>query len=175
MRSTATIRLEDNTTHRASHTNVGLDVAKHRLVSKLLNHPRRTRKLLWHAAQIIAIANCYLVSAPCEILRIFMGYSFIMAFARYGTQLHRDVTSWNDSTVIVQLDLLNPSEVQRKAIMQWIDNGGPAGLASIENICSDACVSAVSQQAQAMMRRMRVWGLADKFGKILHHFELSQG
>jgi len=101
-----------------------------------------------------------------------MGYSFIIAFARYASQ-HRGITGQGDTAPIVQLDLLNPSEAQRKDIAHWIEYGGPAGLLSTVNICSGACVPAISQQAQDMMRKMRGWGLADKFGKILHHFELS--
>ncbi|EHK17818.1 uncharacterized protein TRIVIDRAFT_123833, partial [Trichoderma virens Gv29-8] len=61
-----------------------IDVAQMRLRSAFANDPHKGRMLLWHAAQIVGIANEYLVSAPCEIMRVFMAYTFIMAYSTYG-------------------------------------------------------------------------------------------
>lgn len=73
-----------------------------------------------------------------------MGYSFILAFAKYAIHLHGVVAGQNATTAIVQLDLLSPPQVQRKAIT--VDRSwGTVGLAAIENIPSAACVLAISQ------------------------------
>lgn len=143
-------------------------VARSSLISKFARDPRKTRKLAWHAAQIIAVADAYLVSAPCEILRVFMGYLFIMAFARYGT--HAQKIADGQGVVSVKLDVPSPTQSQQEAISKWIEYGGPASLASIDNICSDRCVGTLNEQAQALLSKLRNWGLVDKFCKILDAF-----
>ena len=109
--------------------------AKRQLTSKLTHDPCKTRKLVWHAAQIIAVADEYVVSAPCEILRVSMGYLFIMAFARFGTHTHETVDVPEDEPV--KLDNLRPTQSQQDAMSRWIEYGGSASLASIDNLCSD--------------------------------------
>lgn len=173
LRGIATTKIDDHAANRSTLDQV--ELAKQRLVSKLGSQPRRTRKLVWHAAQITAIADCYPVSAPCEILRVFMGYSFLLAFSRYCLSLHSHGGGGVPEREVVQLDLLSPSDGQKEAIAHWVEHGGPAGLSSVPNICSSSCVQALSQQAQALMHKLSGWGLADKFAKILNIFELSDG
>jgi hypothetical protein len=171
LRGIATTKVDNHAGNRSNRHQI--ELAKQRLVSKLRSQPRRTRKLVWHAAQITAIADCYPVSAPCEILRVFMGYSFLLAFSRYCIDFH---TAQGDiRTTKAQLDILNPTDRQKEDIALWVEHGGPASLAAIENICSVRCVTALSQQAQSLMIKLRGWGLADKFAKILNIFELSDG
>lgn len=145
------------------------EMAKSRLRYKLACDPRRTRKLVWHAAQIVAVADEYVVSAPCEILRVFMGYLFIMAFARYGTHAHEMVDV--QEFVPVKLDVPSPTQSQQEGMSRWIEYGGAASLASIDNICSDRCVDTLNEQAQALLSKLRNWGLVDKFSKILDAFQ----
>lgn len=171
LRGIATARTDDPIANRSNHSQIGL--AKQRLISKLRSQPRRTRKLVWHAAQITAIADCYPVSAPCEILRVFMGYSFLLAFSRYCVDFHASCDGTKSEQA--RLDLLSPTERDKEMIASWVEHGGPAGLTSIDNICSTQCVNVLSQQAQALMHKLHGWGLADKFAKILSIFELSDG
>ncbi|UKZ80090.1 hypothetical protein TrVFT333_007855 [Trichoderma virens FT-333] len=145
-----------------------IDVAQMRLRSAFANDPHKGRMLLWHAAQIVGIANEYLVSAPCEIMRVFMAYTFIMAYSTYAPRF----TSSAGDQVHIQLDLpCHEHAPRRRSIAGWISMGGPAGLGSIKNIFDDGCVSTLSRDAQAIMQRLRCWGLAGKFCKILHVFE----
>jgi len=144
--------------------------AKRRLGSILGKNPQNARKLAWHAAQIIAVANEYLVSAPCEIMRVFMGYIFLLAFAKYGPQPSADAGL---DACPVRLDLSNQRDGQRTAITTWIDIGGPASIGAVKNIYSDGGSKAIGQDAQTMLRKMRFWGLAKKFIRILESFELN--
>ncbi|KIX06137.1 uncharacterized protein Z518_04111 [Rhinocladiella mackenziei CBS 650.93] len=150
--------------------NNGLASAKRRLSSILRKNPHKARNLAWHAAQIIAVANEYLVSAPCEILRVFMGYTFILAFAKFGPQPSPDTDCESCS---VHLDLSNHRDGQRTAISTWIENGGRASVGAAENIFSEEGLKVLSQDAQTMLRKMRFWGLAKKFIRILESFDIN--
>lgn len=143
--------------------------AKQQLEAKFAGDPRRTRRLVWHAVQITAVASEYLVSAPCEILRIFMGCIFLMTFAKYGrTSLEK---SSHRAGPPVRLDELAVNDNQRRLIADWIQHGGPASIAGLENIYSDELASHVSHMAQSLLTRIQYWGLSQKFIKILQMFQ----
>ncbi|KIW16077.1 hypothetical protein PV08_06128 [Exophiala spinifera] len=143
--------------------------ARRRLGAILAKNPQKARNLAWHAAQIIAVANEYLVSAPCEILRVFMGYIFILAFAKFGPQ---PSSNSNFDSSPVRLDLSNRIADQRTAIAAWIQHGGFASIGLVKNIYSNGGLNAISQEAQTMLRQLRYWGLAKKFIWILESFDL---
>ena len=149
-----------------------MGVARKRLRSTFARDVRTGRRLLWHAAQVVAVANEYLVSAPCEIMRVFMAYIFILSYSAYGPQ----VTNRSGKEPI-RLDLAEAdreSEEQIQAVSEWIREGGPARLGSVEDICAEGgCVQDISRDAQVMMQRLRCWGLAEKFTRILHVFEVD--
>ncbi|RNJ55773.1 hypothetical protein D7B24_008201 [Verticillium nonalfalfae] len=153
---------------RAKH-HKGIEVARKRLRSSFAQDRRSSRRLVHHAAQIIAIANEYLVSAPCEIMRTFMGYVFILAYSSYGPRA--ELMSGDKAPIRLDVPLHQPA--QQQITLQWIEDGGPAGLGSVVNILADDCVPAISRDAQMMMQRLKCWGLADKFTKILHIFEVN--
>ncbi|OCT53940.1 hypothetical protein CLCR_09525 [Cladophialophora carrionii] len=157
----------------ASHSkqrDPSLSSAKKRLAAILAKNPHKARNLAWHAAQIIAVASEYLVSAPCEIMRVFMGYIFILAFAKFGPQSSPET---NYASCPVRLDLSNRMDGQRTAIATWIENGGPWGIGSVESIYSPGSLHAISEEARAMLRKMRFWGLAKKFSRILESFDFE--
>ncbi|KAJ5585777.1 hypothetical protein N7450_005564 [Penicillium hetheringtonii] len=143
--------------------------AKQQLEAKFAGDPRRTRRLVWHAVQITAVASEYLVSAPCEILRIFMGCIFLMTFAKYG-RTSLDENSHDRSGSIVRLDDLAVNDNQRRLIVDWIYHGGPASIAGLDDIYSDELASHVSNMAQSLLARIQYWGLSQKFVKILQMF-----
>lgn len=149
--------------------------ATEKLAAGLQGDPRQSRNLAWHAAQIVAIALKFIVPAPCEILRVFVGYVFLMAFARYGPHglcsLHpHDV----DDPDQVRLDIAHPSPEQKKAIERWLQCGGRAAVGQIENICDKEAVEGIKQQALKTLKNLQHWGLAEKFSCILTVFEFSQ-
>lgn len=155
---------------QTKHPDYSLLSAKRRLRSIFVKDPTKARKLAWHAAQIVAVANEYLVSAPCEILRVFMGYIFLLAFAKYGPQPAPESAF---EPFAVRLDLSNRLQGQRTAIDTWIDVGGPASVGGVKNIYGEGGLKAISQEAQTMLRKMRFWGLAKKFIRILESFDFN--
>ncbi|KAH7028961.1 uncharacterized protein B0I36DRAFT_410598 [Microdochium trichocladiopsis] len=154
-----------------------LESARRRLRSAFSRDAPKARKLVWHAAQIVATANEYLVSAPCEIMRVFMGYIYIIAFAEHGPPTGEAAAAAADQAPGVRLDIPNhhdagTEEEERVTIdiARWIEHGGPAGLGRVSNLCrgsGSGCVSLLSQDAQAMLSQLSCWGLAGKFIKIL--------
>jgi hypothetical protein len=143
-----------------------LGLARDRLRSIFAQDVRAGRTLVWHAAQIVAIANEYLVSAPCEIMRVFMGYVFIMAYSVYGPRTSAQLG--HQAALAVRLDLSDRMPQQKRAVADWIRSGGPAGVGSVVDICMDDCLSCISRDAQIIMQKLKCWGLAGKFTKILY-------
>ncbi|PNY27005.1 Uncharacterized protein TCAP_03065 [Tolypocladium capitatum] len=143
-----------------------LDSARQRLTSSMKSDPKRARKLLWHAGQIVAVANEYLVSAPCEVMRLFMAYIFIVAYVK-----HCPRSGKTDSGVKIRLDIPNRHVDHRKAVAEWIHRGGPAQMGCADDIYTDGSAANVTKDAQSMFQRLRSWGLAEKFAKILQCFE----
>ncbi|EED20705.1 conserved hypothetical protein [Talaromyces stipitatus ATCC 10500] len=157
-----------------NQTNIQLiEAAKHRLRAKFSNDASRTRKLVWHAAQILAIANQYLVSAPCEILRIFMGSIFLMAFSKYSTCPSYFELDKNDLPYVKLDEIQNTIGCQTPLISDWIRHGGPAYIADVDDIYSEKFSSHISIRTQALLQRIEYWGLSRKFVRILQIFETT--
>ncbi|RMJ19362.1 hypothetical protein CDV36_001032 [Fusarium kuroshium] len=135
----------------------GIEVARARLKLTFARDPKTARRLCWHATQIVAIANEYLVSAPCEIMRVFMGYIFIIAYSTYGP--HR-TTSPSEYSHSVRLDVHDHHLSQRRVVVKWIQAGGPASFGSVHDIGTDSCVPTISHDAQEMLQKLKCWGLA---------------
>lgn len=158
-------------------TNIQLiQAAKHRLAAKFTSNPSRTRKLVWHAAQILAIANQYLVSAPCEILRVFMGSIFLMAFAKYSNNDPYYSELEKDDFPYVKLDEIENTTKgsQSPLISDWIQHGGPAYITGIDDIYCESFASHVSNRTQGLLQRIQYWGLSRKFVRILQIFEAAR-
>lgn len=87
-----------------------------------------------HAAQISAIANQYLVSAACEILRVFMGSIFLMAFAKYSkNNPYYAELEKNDLPFVKLDDIEHTRGYQSQLVGDWILHGGPAYITGIDD------------------------------------------
>jgi len=157
-----------NAVCRGSPSDTGIQMAERRLQAALARDPQEARRLVHRAAQIIVIANDYLVSAPCEIMRLFMGYMFIIAFANYCPRGHR----YSGPGSAVRLDLPPHQGADKgSAVSDWIEHGGAASIGDVSNIFSDGAALSISRGARDMLQRLKCWGLAEKFTKILQSFE----
>jgi hypothetical protein len=157
---------------RRKQSRLELDFAKRRLAAVLTKNLKETRAMVWHAAQIIAMAREYFIHAPCETMRVFMGHIFILAYAKYGCPLSRGVEEQEHGRFPpVRLDQPTWREEQTPAIDRWIEKGGPASVGSVEDICDAACLGVLKEDALQMMRDMRIWGLGKKFCKVLDAFD----
>ncbi|UNI24317.1 hypothetical protein JDV02_010074 [Purpureocillium takamizusanense] len=143
-----------------------LDMARQRLTSGFQSDPKRARKLLWHAGQIVAVATEYLVSAPCEIMRLFKAYVFILAYAKYS-----GYPAEHCNGVKVRLDVPSRHADQEKAVAKYIQHGGQAQIGTAQDVLSRASTANITKDAHVMFQRLHSWGLAEKFAKILQCFE----
>lgn len=163
------VRHVPTTQHPSEHRT--LTAAKHQLNVKFANNPCKTRKLVWHAAQIHAVANEYVVSAPCEILRVFMGSILLLAFSKYCPDLSALDEASAHGRPMVFLDRLDPTDNQEGQIERWIKEGGPASLSGVSNIYSPELGVTVCQRTQGLLGKAQCWGLSSKFVKILQLFQ----
>ncbi|EFY93174.1 C2H2 type zinc finger domain containing protein [Metarhizium acridum CQMa 102] len=141
-------------------------VARRRLSAAMKADKKRTRRLLWHSGQIIAVANEFLVSAPCEIMRLFMAYIFAVAYVKYSPSSLR-----SRDGVHLRLDIHSRDMEHKKAATQWIQTGGPVQIGSADDIFTEGSTALITRDAQSIFQRLGSWGLADKFAKILQSFE----
>ena len=146
----------------------GIEVARERLKSTFARDPKTARRLCWHAAQIVSIANDYLVSAPCEIMRVFMGYIFIIAYSTYGPH---GTSLPSEGSCIVRLDLHDHQISHRRVVVRWIEAGGPASCGSVLDIGAAGSTPAINNDAQRMLQKLNCWGLATKFVRIFQLLE----
>lgn len=138
-----------------------------RLRDLLRHDPVRTRRLTWHATQIISIAREKAVLALCKTTLIFTGYLYFLTAVRYGT-LRGD----GGLDRPVPLDGLpwsqDPDEVAE--VEAWIQVGGPAAVGSIPDICDDGCFPTLKTSAIRTIQDLQPWELNKKFCKIIDSF-----
>ncbi|KAJ5223328.1 hypothetical protein N7468_007870 [Penicillium chermesinum] len=163
------VRHLPTTQHPSEHRT--MTAAKHQLNMKFANDPSKTRKLVWHAAQIHAVANEYVVSAPCEILRVFMGAILLLAFSKYCPKLAASDEGSASDRPMVFLDRLDPTNTQAGLVEVWIKHGGPASLSGVSDIHSSELAATVCRRTQGLLEKAQCWGLSNKFVKILHMFQ----
>jgi hypothetical protein len=149
-----------------------INSATQKLAAGLQRSVKQSRRMACHAAQIVAVASKFLVPAPCEILRVFMGFTFLMAFARYG-QHDSFLQHVKDGKDHVRLDDVHPSLTQKEAVVHWVQYGGPAAVGPIDNICDKDAFSKIKHHALQTLGGLRRWGLAERFIKIIADFNFD--
>jgi len=148
-----------------------------RSIKQLLIHafgrdPTGARSLAYHAAQIVGKTHGYLVSAPCEILRIFMGFSFLLAYVAYG---RRNLSGKDTFTPQgwTYIDSTFATDEEQATLQKWLQNDGPVAMTISGDIDSQQFTQLLRQQAQDTLRRLGQWGLADQFSRIMSEYELA--
>jgi hypothetical protein len=145
---------------------------KQRLIHELGRDPVGSRTLAYHAAQIVGRTHGFLVSAPCEILRIFMGFSFLLAYVAYGRRVPSG-TGIATLQALIYLDATCMTEDQQGSLQHWLRNDGPAAITVSGDIDNQHFTKLLRQQAQDTLRRLDQWGLADHFSKMMAEYELA--
>lgn len=153
----------------AHHTSIRpIEAAKDRLQNIFRNNPANTRRLVFHAAVIIAIARDCTINTPCETLSVFMSHALLLAYIKFFPFVNHDTTL----TVPVRLDeipWMRGVHAMRQ-VESWIAEGGPASLGSIENICNRDSFLAAKEGALGALEDLSVWGLARKFRQTVAKF-----
>lgn len=137
--------------------------------------PIGTRRLACHAASIVGIARECTINTPCETMRVFMGFAFLLAFNKFFPfQTHeRDDTASNvPQPSTIRLDDLpwTRSHVVLSRVEHWVHCGGSASLESVGNICDICNFAALKQTALKALHDLRVWGIAGKFFRTIKNF-----
>lgn len=154
------------TTNQSPHHGT-VTLAKQNLIAKFANDHRKTRRLIWHAAQITAVANEYVVSAPCEILRMFMGAILLLAVAKYYPGVLHVRSEVSGRAGVILLDRVDTSAEGTETAEHWIQHGGPASVVGVEELSSAEFGNVIFSRTRSLLGRVRFWGLAQKFIEIL--------
>ncbi|KAI1360193.1 hypothetical protein F5Y08DRAFT_317903 [Xylaria arbuscula] len=149
-----------------------LNVAREQLRSKFSLDPVGARRSAHDAAAIICISRECTINTPCETMRVFMGYAFLLAFIRFFPSQNHTTTDGMAGHAAAQLDGIpwtRTSEAQDR-IQTWINAGGSASLHGVGDICDPRNFDAMKQDALNALDRLRVWGIASKFRKTISNF-----
>ncbi|KAK9474158.1 fungal-specific transcription factor domain-containing protein [Dipodascopsis tothii] len=140
--------------------------------------PIHSRRLAWHAAQIIAIARQYVIKTPCETMRVFLAGLFLYTFARYfpvGKPQGKDTGVRLDRISSIRHNLPSPHASPREGLTSepdvesWFLWGGPAAFISLGDICGPDAPAQVIKIVMDTLRRMKSWGVGNKFTRVLMH------
>ncbi|KAJ6083052.1 hypothetical protein N7467_007187 [Penicillium canescens] len=121
-----------------SQLNKELARALESLRQRFQHNPVATRRSVRHAALVVGISRECTSFTPCETMRVFFSFAFLLAFARFFP-FDKVPSAPRDEIPSVRLDELptqnsKPSgSVSRLEI--WIEQGGPASLESVDDIC----------------------------------------
>lgn len=148
--------------------------AREHLRVRFGRNPAATRRSVRHAAMIIGVSREFTAYSPCETMRVFFSFAFLLAFVSFFP-FDQVQPTLPGPIPPVRLD---ESPLQRfqsansfDQIQRWIEQGGPAQLESIDDICNVHNFPALKQLALRTLGRLRAWGLAKKFHRILKNFD----
>lgn len=160
----------------ASQLNKELARALGNLRQRFQHNPITTLRSVRHAALVVSISREYTSFTPYETMRVFFfSFAFLLAFARFFP-FDKVPSAPRDEGASVRLDELpmqNPKSSGSASRLEiWIEQGGPASLESVDDICLVRDFNALRDTSLRAMERLRVWGLAKKFASYLEGFQL---
>lgn len=149
-----------------------LSRAREHLCLQFTRNPVATRRSVHHAALIVGVSRECTSFTPGETMRVFFSFAFLLAFAKFFP--FDQASSTSNKHPPVRLDELPIEHFQTRAgpvqLERWIEHGGPASLGSVNDICNAHDFRALKEAALSAMDSLRVWGLAEKFHRILKNF-----
>ncbi|ETN36250.1 uncharacterized protein HMPREF1541_08527 [Cyphellophora europaea CBS 101466] len=138
--------------------------AETHLCNTFAHDPVDTRRSVVSAANIITIARECTSTTPCEVMRLFNGYAYLLAFTCFfpferlhtrGAAAKLDVLPWRRTAI---------DETGLKA---WVERSGPASFLSVDDICDSKNFETLKQEGLRALDGLRTWGLARKFYRVL--------
>jgi hypothetical protein len=131
---------------------------------------RNTRRMVFHAAAILTIAQDCTISTPCETLSVFMGHAMLLAYIKLSP--FEEHESRAASTKNFRPDdilwIRGPEAV--KHVGPWIETGGPASLGDVADICERGGFSEAKQGGFDALERCIIWVLARNLGQTISKF-----
>jgi hypothetical protein len=153
--------------------NKELTRAREHLRLRFQRNPVATRRSVRHAALVVGISRECTSYTPCETMRVFFSFAFLLAFARFFPFDQLPPPPRVDGPPIKLDELPKPhshSTSSSRALEIWVEHGGPASLDSVDDICHPRNFDSLKEVAVKAMENLRVWGLAKKFHRILRNF-----
>lgn len=151
---------------QSSRLSSELTRAKEHLRSTLARNPLDTRRSAISAANIVNVARECTSFTPCEVMRLFNGFAYLLAFARFFPfEAFQQPTT--DRTV--RLDVLpwRRTRQDEAELKLWVERGGGASLAPVGDICDQSNFAKLKQEGLHALNELRTWGLARKFYRVL--------
>jgi hypothetical protein len=128
----------------------------------------RMRETAFHSAQIISLVREYPYNICQEGVYVFHAGAVLWCLSGL---LSRESTHHETNTAVCRLDYIAryDNEPERLAIRTWIRDGDIRRLSihGVPDICSELGRQQVLQQTAEILRRMRVWGIAHNFLKVI--------
>ncbi|KAJ5587130.1 uncharacterized protein N7459_002895 [Penicillium hispanicum] len=161
--------------HSASTTQLKKELSRARehLRLRFGRDPIATRRSVRHAALVVSISRECTSFTPCETMRVFFSFAFLLAFAKFFPFDQLPAASRIEAPPIRldELPMHRSQESHTSSELEiWMEHGGPASLWSVDDICNGRNFSALKEVALGAMENLRVWGLARKFHRILKNF-----
>ncbi|KAJ5980710.1 hypothetical protein N7481_008008 [Penicillium waksmanii] len=156
----------------AAPLNKELSRARSHLRLRFARNPVATRRSVHHAALVLAISRDCTSFTPCETMRVFFSFAFLLAFVKFFPFDEGPVATHGASTIRLDespLEQIRTGDYHGK-VGKWIEHGGPASLGSVDNICDAHSLGTLREDALKAMDHLRVWGLAKKFHRVLKSF-----
>lgn len=149
---------------QSSRLSAELSRAKEHLRSTFARNPVETRRSLVSAASIVNVARECTSFTPCEVMRLFNGLAYLLAFARFFP-----FEAFQQSTITARLDILPWQRTTQDEIdlKTWIETGGRARLEPVDDICNSSNFTALKQDSLHALGELKTWGLARKFHRVL--------
>jgi hypothetical protein len=149
---------------QSSQLSAELSGAKEHLRSTFGRNPIDTRRSVVSAANIVNVARECTSFTPCEVMRLFNGYAYLLAFVRF---FPFDLLP--NAAISARLDILpwRRSESEQNDLHAWVERGGRAKLSPVDDICDTANFNQLKQQGLLALSELRMWGLARKFHRVL--------
>lgn len=156
----------------AAPLNKELSRARSHLRLRFIRNPVATRRSVHHAALVVAISRDCTSFTPCETMRVFFSFAFLLSYVKFFPFDENSVAAHGASTI--RLDKSPLEQIQTRddigKVERWIEHGGPASLGSVDNICDARSLGPLREIALEAMDHLRVWGLAKKFHRVLKSF-----
>lgn len=167
-----------------------LEMAQKRLQTILADDPVHARRLLYHAGSIIAICRECTANSPCEILRVFDAYAYVLAFIKYGSARHKTLQAGEETnrnlsgSSLSEVSGPKPKSIridhipwkrtpaQYSALEHWIgENRGTPCLDGCHDLYEDGSYSKLKTAALRAIERLNVWDLSRRFHRTLVDLE----
>lgn len=167
------------------------------VVSKLQSFfsgkPVQARQLLYHASSITAISRECPVYTPCETIRVFDAYAYILTFVKLGCSIRHQTSTSNNAPLSgisnkegethhaaietgkppVRLDLVpwTRSLADMTAVDLWqSENSGYASIGNAQNIYDRRNFDKLKSEALRSINKLNIWRLSEKFYRTLESF-----